>query len=95
VIDVGGVEEAPGWAPRFVGQIDLATTPGYYVSGRRVREQGIGWPAEEAAMVAQYDPEREVVFIFLREDGGMSSYRGHAPGRLTPPQAYERYKDEL
>lgn len=71
-------------------------TPGYYVADGQIQQIGIGWPIPEATrVVQQYDPEREVVFIFLREDGGISSYRIKVPGALTPPEAYAQYQAEL
>jgi hypothetical protein len=47
-----------------------------------------GWPGEEMAqMIEQYDPEQDVVFIFLRLDGDVFHYL--VSDELTPPQAYQ------
>ena len=44
-----------------------------------------------AERIKQYDPEIEVVAIFLRPGGFVDAYRGSpAPKRLGPRQAYER-----
>lgn len=40
------------------------------------RKWAVAWPNEDMArMVKAYDPKQEVVFVFLRLDGGASSYR--------------------
>ena len=58
--------------------------------------EGINPPARSdlARLLRQYDPEREMVFCFLRTDYGVSSYRVGSP-RLTPPEAYEVMKGQL
>jgi hypothetical protein len=62
--------------------------PTYYVAdgSERLSKRG-GWPNKEIAeLVAEYDPEQDVVFIFLRLDGDLFHY--NASDELTPPQAY-------
>jgi len=64
--------------------------PTYYVAdgSERLSQRG-GWPNEEIAeVVREYDPEQDVVFIFLRLDGDAFHY--NASDELTPPQAYQR-----
>jgi hypothetical protein len=63
--------------------------PTYYVAdgSERLSKRG-GWPNEEIAdVVKEYDPEQDVVFIFLRLDGDVFHY--NASDELTPPQAYQ------
>jgi hypothetical protein len=51
-----------------------------------------GWPGEEVAqIVRQYDPEQDVVFLFLRLDGDVFHYL--VSDELTPPQAYREEAD--
>jgi hypothetical protein len=45
--------------------------------------------ADDARMVREYDPEREVVVGILRANGDEDVYRLGSP-RLTPKQAYEQ-----
>ena len=45
--------------------------------------------ADDARMVREYDPEREVVVGMLRATGAEDVYRLDSP-RLTPKQAYEQ-----
>ena len=45
--------------------------------------------ADDARMVREYDPEREVVVGMLRANGDEDVYRLGSP-RLTPKQAYEQ-----
>ena len=62
--------------------------PSYYVAegSERLSKRG-GWPNQEIAdVVNEYDPEQDVVFIFLRLDGDVFQY--NASDELTPPQAY-------
>ena len=96
-IDVARVEESPEWAPVCVLRTGrprfVAGRPGYYVADGQIQQVGIEWPIPEAVrMVQQYDPEREVVFAFLREDGRISSYRIRVPGALTPLDITRDYK---
>jgi hypothetical protein len=52
-----------------------------------------GWPSEEVAeVIRDYDPEQDVVFIFLRLDGDVFHY--NVSDDLTPPKAYSRMKEE-
>ena len=63
--------------------------PSYYVAngGERLSKRG-GWPNEEIAeVVKEYDPEQDVIFIFLRLDGDAFHY--NASDELTPPRAYQ------
>ena len=62
--------------------------PSYYVAGRseKLARRG-GWPSREVAeVVAEYDPELDVVFIFLTLEGDWLYYL--VSDELTPPQAY-------
>ena len=49
--------------------------------------------AELARVLGAYDPQREVVFVFLRTDGGLSAYR--VQPHLAPPQAYAELGGQL
>jgi hypothetical protein len=63
--------------------------PSYYVAeaSERLSKLG-GWPNPDIAdVVNEYDPEQDVVFIFLRLDGDVFQY--NASDELTPPQAYQ------
>jgi hypothetical protein len=51
--------------------------------------------ADVKRMVKDYNPRLEVVFVFLRVDGGVSSYRLHIRNQPSPPEAYEELKREL
>lgn len=62
--------------------------PTYYVSeaSESLANRG-GWPNEEISeVVREYDPERDVVLIFLRLDGDVFHY--NVSDELTPPRAY-------
>ena len=62
--------------------------PTFYLAdgSERLRVRG-GWPSDEVAQVIrEYDPERDVVFIFLRLDGDAFHY--DASDEITPPKAY-------
>ncbi len=48
-----------------------------------------------AAFVREYDPQREVVVIFLRPPCLVSAYKGSVAGGMTPPEAYWRLRDVL
>ena len=63
--------------------------PTYYVAHRGERLLSLGgWPTEEIAeVVDEYDPEQDVVFLFLRLDGDVFHY--NASDEVTPPQAYK------
>ncbi len=50
---------------------------------------GLVTEADDARMVREYDPEREVVVGMLRANGDEDLYRLGSP-RLTPKQAYEQ-----
>ena len=92
VIDVNRAKDPPPGMPYYFG-----TSQAAYVSQRMIKRQpgDWDWPDFER-MVRQYDPNTEVVFMFLRTDGGSSGYRvGTAPGRPTPPRAFALHRGEL
>lgn len=62
--------------------------PTFYVADGSERLSRLGgWPNEEIAeAVGEYDPEQDVLFIFLRLDGDVFHY--NASDELTPPMAH-------
>jgi hypothetical protein len=51
-----------------------------------------GWPSSEIEEVVQtYNPEQDVVFVFLRLDGDVFHY--NVSDDLTPPEAYLRSRE--
>ncbi|HEX5736364.1 MAG TPA: hypothetical protein VF131_26270 [Blastocatellia bacterium] len=63
--------------------------PSYYVADQseKLARRG-GWPSSDVAeVVADYDPELDVVFIFLTLEGDWLFYL--VSDELTPPQAYD------
>ena len=67
--------------------------PSYYVADQseKLARRG-GWPSREVAeVVAGYDPELDVVFIFLTLEGDWLYYQ--VSDELTPPQAYRPKQD--
>jgi len=63
--------------------------PTYYVAdgGESLANLG-GWPNEEISnVISEYDPEQDVVLIFLRLDGDVFYY--NVSDELTPPLAYK------
>ncbi|HLG18170.1 MAG TPA: hypothetical protein VJH03_27270 [Blastocatellia bacterium] len=71
--------------PSAAGGAIRVTT--YYVAdaSERLEELG-GWPSEEIEeVIRDYDPEEEVVFIFVRADGDIVHYR--VSDELMPPDA--------
>ena len=61
----------------------------YYVqdAGDRLANLG-GWPSDEIKeAISDYDPEQDVVFIFLRLNGDVFHY--NVNDELTPRKAYE------
>ncbi len=63
--------------------------PTYYVAAgsERLSRRG-GWPNQEISeVIDDYDPELDVVFIFLRLDGGVCNY--NASDEPAPPRAYQ------
>lgn len=59
----------------------------YYVAdaSERLAKLG-GWPRDEIKeVIADYDPEQDVVFVFLRLDGDVFYY--NVNDELTPPKA--------
>lgn len=68
---------------------DNLQVPTFYVAdgSERLSKRG-GWPSEEISnVVKEYDPEQDVVFIFLRLDGDVFHY--NASDELTPPRAHQ------
>lgn len=69
--------------------------PSYYVAdgSEKLAHRG-GWPNREVAeVVAEYDPELDVVFIFLTLEGDWLYYL--VSDELTPPQAYRSKEKSL
>jgi len=67
---------------------DNLRVPTHYIADRSepLRKLG-GWPSEEIEELVQtYNPEQDVVFLFLRLDGEVFQY--NASDDLTPPEAY-------
>ena len=67
----------------------MINVPSYYVAeaSERLTSRG-GWPSTEVAgVIEDYDPEQDVVFIFLRLDGDVFHY--NVSDELTPPAAYQ------
>jgi hypothetical protein len=87
VIDVAKAKDAPPGASHLFGE-----TMGAYIPYKVVRVTG---DADVKRMVKDYDPRVEVIFVFLRVDGGVSSYRLHIRNQPSPPEAYEDLKHEL
>ena len=87
VVDVAKAEDPPPGASHLFGE-----TSGAYVPYRVVRVTG---DADVKRMVKEYNPRQEVVFVFLRKDGGVSSYRLQMRNQPSPPEAYEELKREL
>lgn len=87
VFDVAKAQDPPPGEPHLFGE-----TPGAYVPYKVVRAAG---DEDVKRMVREYDPRRQVVFVFLRQDGGVSSYSLHIRNQQTPPEAYEELKREL
>jgi hypothetical protein len=67
--------------------------PIHYVADLSERLDKLGgWPSEEIAeVVREYDPEQDVVLVFLRLDGEVLHY--NVSDELTPPSA-SAYKAE-
>ena len=64
--------------------------PTYYVANgsERLKKLG-GWPDEEiAASINEYDPEQDVIFIFLRLNGDVYNY--NVSDELTPRMAFAK-----
>ena len=61
--------------------------PSYYVadSSEQLKARG-GWPNDEIAEVIQeYDPEQDVIFLFIRVDGDVFHY--NVSDEVTPSKA--------
>lgn len=66
----------------------------YIAEGSRQLQKLGGWPNEEVAeVINEYDPEQDVVFIFLRLDGDVFHY--NVSDDLTPPMAYEKRRGRM
>ena|SRR5437660_11312055 len=61
----------------------------YYVADASERLASlVGWPSDEIKeAISDYDPEQDVVFIFLRLNGDVFHY--NVNDELTPRKAYE------
>ncbi len=65
----------------------ILVVPSFYVAdgSERLKRLG-GWPNEESkAAINEYDPEQDVIFIFIRRDGDLFVY--NVSDELTPPEA--------
>jgi hypothetical protein len=62
--------------------------PAFYVANGSARLEKLGgWPDEEiATAIKNYDPEQDVIFIFLRLNGDVYNY--NVSDELTPPMAF-------
>jgi hypothetical protein len=87
VIDVAQAKDPPPGESHLFGE-----TLGAYIPYKIVRVTG---DADVKRMVKKYNPRLEVVFVFLREDGGVSSYRLYIHNQPSPPEAYEELKREM
>ncbi len=87
VFDVAKAKEPPPGESHLFGE-----TFGAYIPYKVVRTAE---DADVKRMVEEYNPRREVVFVFLRTDGGVSSYRLHIQNQPSPPKAYKTLKREL
>ena len=61
-------------------------TEGTYIPLADLERLGIA-ATHEKRLITQYEPEREIVAIFLRGDGGVSGYRMSTRTDLTPPRS--------
>ena len=67
---------------------DNLRVPTHYIADRSepLRKLG-GWPSEEIEEIVQtYNPEQDVVFLFLRLDGDVFQY--NVSDDVSPPEAY-------
>lgn len=87
VVDVTKSKDPPRGESYLFGKSQAA-----YVPYQGVRATG---DPDVKRMVKEYDPAKEVVFVLLRLDGGVSSYRAHIPNQPSPPEAYEQLKREM
>jgi hypothetical protein len=72
-------------ASRNEGRFQVPTF--YLAAGSEKLHARGGWPsAEVAEVIREYDPEQDVVFIFLRLDGDAIHY--NASDEVTPARAY-------
>lgn len=89
VIDSMHAMDAPPGLPWQVGRTDAT-----YIPLADLERVGIA-KEEEKHLITQYAPEREIVAIILRSDGGVSAYRMGTVHDLTPPQALAHYGGRL
>jgi hypothetical protein len=89
VIDAMHALDAPVGAPWETGY-----TEGTYIPLADLERLGIA-ATREKRLITQYEPEREIVAIFLRGDGGVSGYRMSTRTDLSPPQALGHYGGRL
>ena len=87
VVDVAKAQDPPPGESHLFGE-----TPGAYVPYKVARITG---DDDVKRMIKEYNPRQEVVFVFLRKDGGVSSYRLHIRYQPSPPEAYDELKREL
>ena|ERR1700686_4941450 len=73
-------------AAKFGENLQIRT---YYMADASERLARLGgWPSDEIKeVIADYDPEQDVVFIFLRLNGDVFHY--NVNDELTPAKAYE------
>jgi hypothetical protein len=67
---------------------DNLRVPTHYIADRSesLRKLG-GWPSDEIEEIVQsYNPEQDVVFLFLRLDGDVFHY--NVSDDVSPPEAY-------
>lgn len=67
---------------------DNLRVPTHYIAdhSERLRKLG-GWPSDEIEEIIQtYNPEEDVVFLFLRLDGDVFQY--NVSDDVSPPEAY-------
>jgi|SRR5215471_9618192 len=81
----GGIVVDLRKASKSSGNLQVPTF--YIAQGSERLEKLGGWPDEETATsVNDYDPEQDVIFIFLRLNGDVFNY--NVSDELTPRDAY-------
>jgi len=74
---------------RVISTQGAGKTEAVYVSARSLQAQGMPWPDPETErLVAEYQPEQEIVIAVERENGGNSTYR--LATHPSPPEAFRR-----
>lgn len=84
LIPVGGIQ----LRPRREGIVDA---PARYVTSEDIVSGKVLLPQEAAKEFDEYDPEREVVFLF-DQGKGVATYRGAPSGQQSPKELYELNK---